>query len=159
MTLCRPVSSADADLEERLARDKALQRATAVSQRVGRLLLKAESGELALVDQLAQELLESEYRRAQSCPARASARLSRKRPAPRHEACSAPGLSKQGACLARFLLCRLLTTGTWTAASNRCAERAVRQQRRCRARASAATACSATGNTGRRATDPNPTLA
>ena len=89
--MCRPLSSADADLEERLARDKALQRATAVSQRVGRLLLKAESGELALVDQLAQELLESEYRRAQSCPARASARLSWKRLALRHKACSAPG--------------------------------------------------------------------
>lgn len=116
------MSSADADLEERLARDKALQRATAVSQRVGRLLLKAESGELALVDQLAQELLESEYRRAQSCPpSRVSACLSWKSLAPRHEACSALGFSKHGACLARLLLWRLLTTDTWKAASNQCA--------------------------------------
>ena len=75
LTLCRPVSTANADLEERLARDEALQRATAVSQRVGRLLLKAESGELALVDQLAQELLESEYRRALSCSGSASMHL------------------------------------------------------------------------------------
>jgi len=35
-----------------------------VSQRVGRLLLKAEAGELALVDQLAQELLAGRDRRA-----------------------------------------------------------------------------------------------
>ncbi|KAK9845470.1 hypothetical protein WJX81_007338 [Elliptochloris bilobata] len=58
--------SGDADLQERLAQDSVLQCALAVSQRVGRLLLKAEAGELALVDQLAGELLQNEH----SVPAR-----------------------------------------------------------------------------------------
>lgn len=57
----RPDSGAG-DLKERLARDAELQRALAVSQRVGRLLLKAEAGELALVDELAAELLQNESR-------------------------------------------------------------------------------------------------
>ena len=57
----RPDSGAG-DLQERLARDAELQRALAVSQRVGRLLLKAEAGELALVDELAAELLQNESR-------------------------------------------------------------------------------------------------
>lgn len=57
----RPESGAG-DLQERLAHDAELQRALAVSQRVGRLLLKAEAGELALVDELAAELLQNESR-------------------------------------------------------------------------------------------------
>ena len=57
----RPDSGAN-DLQERLAHDAELQRALAVSQRVGRLLLKAEAGELALVDELAAELLQNESR-------------------------------------------------------------------------------------------------
>ena len=58
----RRPDSGGGDLQERLARDAELQRALAVSQRVGRLLLKAEAGELALVDELAAELLQSESR-------------------------------------------------------------------------------------------------
>ena len=66
----RPDSGAG-DLQERLARDAELQRALAVSQRVGRLLLKAEAGELALVDELAAELLANESRCAPDAPAAA----------------------------------------------------------------------------------------
>ena len=65
----RPDSSAG-DLQERLSRDAELQRVLAVSQRVGRLLLKAEAGELALVDELAAELLQNEYRCAPHCSCR-----------------------------------------------------------------------------------------
>ncbi len=57
-------TTSDGDLEARLAEDSELRRALAVSQRVGRLLLKAEAGELALVDQLAQDLLAGRDRRA-----------------------------------------------------------------------------------------------
>ncbi len=60
----RDDTSSDGDLEALLAEDSELRRALAVSQRVGRLLLKAEAGELALVDQLAQELLAGRDRRA-----------------------------------------------------------------------------------------------
>lgn len=64
LSLHRPSSPSDDGLEARLAKDTQLQHALAVSQRVGRLLLKAEAGELALVDQLAQELLAGRDRRA-----------------------------------------------------------------------------------------------
>lgn len=59
---CRPQADTEREAADAARLDPALAAALARSQRIGRQLLRAEEGELHAVEQLAEELLASEYK-------------------------------------------------------------------------------------------------